>query len=71
MAICRFGDDSDVYVFHNVHGGIECCGCRLSDASEFNARTEAAMIAHLEQHKTAGHKVPLEAFEELAHPEIR
>ena len=71
MAICRFGDDSDVYVFYNIDGGIECCGCRLSDVSGFNARIEAEMIAHLEQHKTADHRVPLEAFEELAHPETR
>ena len=69
MAICRFGDGSDVYVFYNVHGGIECCGCRLSDVCGFNAKNEAEMIAHLAYHRAAGHRVPPEAFEDLAHSE--
>jgi len=69
LAICRFGDDSDVYVFYSIRGGLECCGCRLSASSEFIAGDEAEMIAHLEQHKTAGHRIPPEAFEDLTHPE--
>jgi hypothetical protein len=65
VALCRFGSDSDVYVYYSIHGGIECCGCRLLDGRLFNLPTEAEMIAHLEQHRRAGHKVPEEAFEEL------
>ena len=30
MAYCRFGRDSDVYVYA-IEGGVECCRCRLLD----------------------------------------
>ena len=65
MSVCRFGDQSDVYVFYSTHGGIECCRCDLLDGNHFNAPDEAGMIAHLEAHLAAGHRVPQEAFEEL------
>ena len=68
MAICRFSDDSDVYVYFNVYGGIECGGCRLPDVREFNAKDAAEIVAHLEKHKALGHRVPSEAFEELTRP---
>jgi hypothetical protein len=71
MSVCRLSARSDVYVFYNVSGGIDCCRCRLlSDPMEsFNARDEVEMIAHLHGHKAAGHKVPQEAFDRLANPE--
>ena len=66
MAICRFGDGSDVY--YSTQGGIECCRCSLVSDSLFRAASEQEMIAHLEKHKAAGDLVPAEAFEELANP---
>jgi hypothetical protein len=68
MSICRFSESCDVYVFYNVHGGIDCCGCVLTEGADFKAQNEQAMIAHLEKHVAAGHKVPAGAFEELAQP---
>jgi hypothetical protein len=65
MAVCRFHDDSDVYVYYNSAGGIDCCSCVLSNKETFNAPDEAGMIAHLRDHLAAGHKVPCEAFERL------
>jgi hypothetical protein len=71
MAVCRFSDDSDVYVFYSTQGGLECCGCRFLDRADhavggyFNAATERDMLEHLQRHKDAGHKVPAEAFDRL------
>lgn len=40
MAYCRFGEDSDVYMFHDVNGYMNCCGCGLlrgrGDAKNIN-----------------------------------
>ena len=65
MALCRFGSDSDVYVYYSTHGGIECCGCRLGGDRMVNVATEAEMIVHLEEHRRTGHRVPDEAFQDL------
>lgn len=55
MSYCRFAwGGSDVYVFESDRG-IECCGCNLDGS--FVADTPEAMIAHLVQHKRAGHFV--------------
>lgn len=68
MAVCRFGESSDVYVYYSTQGGIECSRCTLLGHSIFRATDEQEMIAHLEKHKAAGDRVPVEAFEELATP---
>lgn len=68
MFVCRLSADSDVHVYYRMSGDIECAGCRLSDTQSFSTKDEAKMIAHLEQHKAAGHKVPSQAFDELAFP---
>jgi hypothetical protein len=65
MAYCRFGRDSDVYVF-DVEGGVECCRCRLQEGRWFRAKTHPEMIEHLQAHRAAGHRVPDEALQELA-----
>ena len=65
MALCRFGSDSDIYVYYSTHGGIECCGCTLVEGGMFNVASEAQMIVHLEEHRRAGHKVPDVALEDL------
>jgi hypothetical protein len=63
MAYCRFGRDSDVYVFE-MEGGIECCRCRIAGGT-FEAGGAAEMIEHLLKHRAAGHAVPDEALREL------
>ena len=65
MAICRFGSDSDVYVYYSIYGGLECCGCRLNE-KVFKARDEREMLSHLERHRAAGHRIPAAAFDDLA-----
>ncbi len=55
---CEPCPGSDVYVFDNTDGYIECCGCLLRPRREFWFKTEAEMLAHLREHAAAGHHVP-------------
>lgn len=65
MSVCRFSE-GDVYVFYNLDGVIECCSCQLTEERRtFKARDEETMIAHLDEHISAGHTVPAEAFDRL------
>lgn len=63
MSYCRFFY-SDVYLYHCVTNEIVCDGCRLGGGLKSFA-TRSAAIAHLEEHRRAGHDVPEEAFERL------
>lgn len=60
MSYARFADDSDVYVFANSDGAIECCGCCLHRLGHprVEVATAAEMIVHLAIHALAGHDVP-------------
>jgi hypothetical protein len=62
VAYARFGEDSDVYVF-STGRGLLCMRCALGP--DFTAKTTAAMIVHLGDHRTAGHKVPDDAISDL------
>lgn len=65
MALCRFGwDGSDVYVYYDVGGFINCCGCPMQEES-FHADTEQQMIDHLRAHQKRGDHIPDDVFEEL------
>ena len=55
MSFCRFSE-GDVYMIP-TNKGIMCCGCALLDESPVFTRVEDA-IAHLEEHRRAGHKAP-------------
>ena len=66
MAYARYGQDSDVYMFETGVAEIECCGCRFSPSRSPSFRTRSEAIAHLRNHRSAGHKVPDWAFEDLA-----
>jgi hypothetical protein len=72
MSYARFGwDDSDVYVYLDVDGYLTCCSCRLMPERPsgfhewFKAYNTAAMVAHLDQHRAAGHTVPAATYTEL------
>lgn len=79
MSYARFGwGGCDVYVFANLYGGLECCGCRLRDGHHFNTRggtvgdeseltreDYTVMLGHLADHTEAGHFVPLYCTERL------
>jgi hypothetical protein len=58
MSYCRFGPDSDVYVYPVGGGKVECCWCALSETRETVSLTRGEMLAHLWDHEQAGHKVP-------------
>ena len=66
MALARFGcDGSDVYVYYDVGGFINCCGCNLNGQS-FHADTERQMIDHLKEHEKKGHHIPGYVYDELS-----
>lgn len=63
MSYARFSD-SDVYIFLNVGGWLECCACLLGDYEEGDMFPESKkfyktddMIKHLEEHIGAGHEI--------------
>jgi hypothetical protein len=63
MAYCRWGD-GDLYIYEDARGGLTCCGCKLQeqppagfDGASFNCSTRSAMIAHIDEHRAAGHEV--------------
>ena len=67
MSYCRFGPNSNVYMFESVEGHWECCGCWL--VSEYGGRTKLqspqAALDHLLEHRAAGHVVPEYAIDAL------
>ena len=64
MSYCRFGDDSDVYLFHS-EDIIKCMCCSLEgyDGTEFIFRRD--VIRHLRKHQSWDHKVPEYVFQRL------
>lgn len=70
MAYCRF-TDGDVYVYESERG-IECCACRFEGYNEGAIlprsrvlATPADAVAHLLEHRMAGHDIPQDAIDEL------
>ena len=65
MSYCRFGyDGSEVYVYSGADG-IVCCGCRLDPIEQTTFELHSEMIAHLLEHRKAGHVVPQYAIDTL------
>lgn len=69
MSFVRFGvDGSQVYIYDDVRGYRLCCFCALAkvtydaagDASweDFHTNDLDAMLAHVAEHRAAGHVVP-------------
>ena len=69
MAYARFGDNSDVYVY-STGADLICQRCCLGPEFSFYAETTAAMIAHLEAHQAAGHKVPDDTIPRLIEDQV-
>ena len=68
MSYCRWGPDSDVYLFMAADNQLHCCACRLTTPGfreDFFTDKYSEMLSHLEQHNSAGHLVPDEAIQEL------
>lgn len=64
MSYCRMSE-GDVYMYHDILGGIVCCGCRFrgENGSVFFSRMEA--LEHLEYHISFGDEVPERAIKRL------
>lgn len=63
MSYCRFGRNSDVYMYEHVDGFIECCACNIGEPQTFNTPRQAIM--HLFEHLGRGDKVPMYAYKQL------
>ena len=64
MSYARFGwEGSNVYVYADVGGYLNCCACILGDDGRFYSTGE--MLNHLVKHRMAGHTVPDSCIEEL------
>lgn len=63
MSIVRWGvEGSHVYIYHDVGGGITCCGCDDGNNLSFEQMRE-----HIREHVDSGDVVPkyvVEYFEE-------
>jgi len=72
VAYCRFGKDSDVYVFQAEDGSYICCGCDFDGGPVPNEgyglafSSPGQLLKHLLAHQAAGHQVPEKALERLA-----
>lgn len=65
MSYARFRRGvSDVYVYLDCGGYLNCCGCWLSEFSQ-PFYTTPDMVAHLEEHRAAGHVVPVNLVADL------
>ena len=58
MAVVRFGEDSDVYVYQTGDGKFACVGCGYLNSID-------EVIQHLKEHIVNGDKVPDYAFDSL------
>jgi hypothetical protein len=65
------GEDSDVYVYHHYMGWIECCGCSITEAEDyedlgfFKAQTAREIIDHLDIHAAKGDMVPERCYSRI------
>jgi len=57
MSYARWSETSDVYVYAHYMGHVECCGCLLDDSNRAFGSAEE-VVAHMQEHVEAGHKVP-------------
>lgn len=65
VSYARWGcDGSDVYVFATGDYFV-CCDCKLHGDTDATCKDEGLMIAHLLEHRDAGHVVPESAIERL------
>jgi hypothetical protein len=51
-----------VYVYADIGGYVSCCGCQLGDQWDFHSAPD--IVAHLNEHVAAGHKVPADLLDE-------
>lgn len=65
MSYCRFGV-ADIYLYDDISYGLLCCNCSLEpDRSFATGKDFDAMLAHIADHRAAGHDIPTWVDEEL------
>ena len=65
MSYCRFVN-GDAYIFENLEGCFECCGCWLSpDGGGMVFATREELLKHIDDHRQVGHHIPLYVDEQL------
>lgn len=69
MAYSRFYD-SDIYIYPSVLGDIVCCGCFIYNKS-INIENDADLLAHIQEHRDAGHDIPYDLEQEILMDEDR
>lgn len=58
MSYCRFSE-ADIYLYDDIQYGLYCCSCSLTPDRSFAAGDDFdAMLAHIAEHRAAGHDVP-------------
>ena len=62
MSYVRFSQ-ADLYIYDDVRGYTTCCGCVLD--TDPKTTDLAAMLAHVQAHRHAGHDVPAWLEQEL------
>ena len=62
MSYCRFEDNCDVYVYFNGEF-LVCESCRIKNGKFYATKRRSRMISHLEDHVSAGNKVPKEIID--------
>ena len=64
MSYCRFGSDSDVYIYTDGSYLI-CESCKIKDGKTFATKRRSRMLSHVDDHIGVGHKVPQGAIDEI------
>jgi|688.fasta_scaffold13100_35 hypothetical protein len=72
MAYSRF-TNSDIYIYPNVAGHIECAACYLNEPQDEyslfsmseNITNDDQLRAHLEEHARAGHDMPENLLQDI------
>ena len=69
MAYCRFGSDSDLYMYSSIFGGYQFMLANDTNLGEkdlsFNIKTAEKALHRLKRMKTQGYKIPDYAIENL------
>jgi len=69
MAYSRF-TNSDIYIYPSVLGDIVCSGCLLGTKS-INIESDVQLLAHIQDHRDAGHNIPDDLEQEILMDEDR
>ena len=61
MSYCRAGEQSDLYIIHNIYGYLEC----MCKEKGYKTKSRQDMVFHILAHAIKGHKVQQHAVDRL------